>query len=96
MGLFGSSKEDKSQDASIKNLLEWINYLNKNQQALMKNQAVLSKNNTYFIERDKLFATCISELQQKDKQHDKTDVDLQATVKSIKNMAKAIEQTEGS
>ena len=85
--VFGKSKSDVSQDSSIQELWKWIQQLN-------ANQAVLIKNNSYFIKRDQLFAKCITELQQKDKQHDQKDAEHTALIQSVKDMAKAVETVE--
>lgn len=92
MGLFGKSKEDTSQDAAIKEIWKWITALN-------KNQAVLIKNNEYFVKRDKQNTTTLQQLTEainalvaKDKQHDAKDREIEAVIQGLKDMSVAVEK----
>ena len=82
-----SGDKDKTQDQSIGDLWKWIEGLNKNQAQILKNQAILVKNNDWFIH-------AIKALQQKDSVHDKKDAEHDALIQGIKTMAKSVEQAE--
>ncbi len=55
--------------------------------AVVKNQNVLIKNNSYFIKAFK-------QLQQKDKLHDAKDAEIEAMIQGIKSMAKTLDANE--
>ncbi len=55
--------------------------------AVIGNQNILIKNNSYFIK-------ALKRLKQKDKLHDTKDAEIEAMIQEIKNMAKTIETTQ--
>jgi len=95
--VFGKSKEDKSQDAQLKNVWKWIQHLSKNQEILVKNSnAFIEKNKTQATLNKQLTAT-INQLVEKDKLHDQKDAEHDALIQNLKSLGKALETatTEG-
>jgi len=99
--MFGKSKDDKSQDAQLKQLQKDISNCWNWIQAHEKNQAILIKNNNAFIAKNKKQADLnkqvidsVNALIEKDKQHDAKDAEHDALIQGFKNMAKAIENVD--
>lgn len=96
-------KNDKKQDQQLKDLWAWINHLN-------KNQAVLVKNNNFFIKRDKETATYIQGLQGRCKKLEadnahlvnevgimkKRDEKLQAAISALGNLGGVSQTDDGA
>jgi len=75
--MFGKSKEDKGQDKEINNIWKWIETLN-------KNQAVLIKNNDYFIKTGKNRWAWIRKLESDNKALHNHISTLESTIKAMK------------
>lgn len=102
--VFGKSKEDKGQDAQIKQLQKGISDCWAWIQHHEKNMKILIANNNAFIEKNKTQATfnsqvtsSVNALVEKDRQHDAKDAEHDTLIQAIKNMGKAVETatTEG-
>jgi endo-alpha-1,4-polygalactosaminidase (GH114 family) len=96
--VFGKSKEEKAQDAQLKQLQKGINDCWAWIQYHEKNMAILIKNNSAFIKKNKTQANLnlqltksVNALIEKDKQHDKKDAEHDALIQNLKNLGKALE-----
>lgn len=92
--MFGNKKTDQSQDQQLKqlqtdigNCWSWIQNLDQRLERIENSVTILVKNNNAWLK----WIKTIPKLHEKDKQHDAKDVEIEAVINGIKNMAKAVE-----